>query len=136
MTPRHEAECIGHLGTEVEQAEPDSTVALLYREFGDVLIPLEAVRMRYFRNRSPERFRRALRERTIPLPIVKLDESAKGQGYICLYHLAAFIEHRARESASERHVLFTTSPAERRLIRRLDAAVPATEFRPEPSGAK
>ncbi|TFH86630.1 transcriptional regulator [Billgrantia azerbaijanica] len=108
----------------LDEAEPTSTVALLYRQFGDVLIPLEDVRRAYFRNRSAERFRRALREETIPLPIVRLDESFKGQGYICLFQLAAYIELRAQGAA---RALDAGSEDASRQRRRMIDAVPTTD---------
>lgn len=113
----------------LDEAEPVSTVALLYREFGDVLIPLESVRVRYFRNRNEQTFRRALREGEIPLPVVTLDDSHKTPRYICLYQLAAYIEHQAREAAAQREVMFTTSKRDQQLRRRLIDAVPTTDFR-------
>ena len=76
-----------------------TTLALLYREFADVLVPLEAVRLRYFRNRNAETFRRALREGEIPLPVVRLDDSHKSPRYICLYQLATYIDWCARQAA-------------------------------------
>ncbi len=122
------AEPVAHQG----EPEGTDTVALLYREFGDVLIPLEDVRKTYFRNRSAERFRRALREGLIPLPVVRLDASNKGQGYICLYQLAAYIEHCARQSARDREVMITTSAVDREIRQRLIDAVPTTD----PDGAQ
>lgn len=108
-------------------APPDdtSTVALLYREFGRVLVPLEDVRQAYFRNRNAATFRRALREGDIPLPVVSLDDSAKSPRYICLYQLAVLIEHRAKASANTGHVI---SDDARQLRRQLIDAVPSTEF--------
>ncbi|WP_447956534.1 pyocin activator PrtN family protein [Vreelandella sp. EE7] len=107
----------------------NSTVGLLYQQFGKVMIPLEDVRTALFRNRSAERFRRALRERTIPLPVIVLDGSQKGIAFVCIYQLAAFLEHHAVESARAREVLFTTPKAERRLRQRMIDAVPTTQFR-------
>ncbi|WP_092522242.1 pyocin activator PrtN family protein [Onishia taeanensis] len=117
-----------------DEAPDTSTVALLYQQFGDVLIELEAVRKAYFRNRSSERFRRGLREGVIPLPVVRLDDSAKGQGYVCIYQLAAFIEHQAREAAAQRDVMITTSNSDIQLRRRLIAAVPTTHYPDASSG--
>ena len=48
-----------------DEPEPLTTAALLRERFGDVLIPLDDVRKAYFRNRSADRFRRALREGVI-----------------------------------------------------------------------
>lgn len=111
------------------EAQPVSTVGLLYREFGDVLIPLEAVRQRYFRNRNGETFRRALRDGEIPLPVITLDDSHKSPRFICIYQLAAYIEHRSRAAADERE---TAHPFAHhaRLNRALTDAIPITDFRP------
>lgn len=103
-----------------DEAPDTSTVALLYQQFGDVLIDLEAVRKAYFRNRSSDRFRRGLREGAIPLPVVTLDTSAKGQGYVCIYHLAALIEARALGALAER---------QDDIAARMRRAVPSTECR-------
>lgn len=104
-----------------ETDAPDtSTVALLFDIFGDVLIPLDEVRKRYYRNLNTATFRRALNDWRIPLPIVTVDQSAKAMSYICIYHLAALIEARAIEAASvESH------PLRQRLIE----AVPDTQCR-------
>ncbi|WP_064699383.1 pyocin activator PrtN family protein [Halomonas caseinilytica] len=118
----------------LDDAEPVSTVALLYREFGDVLIPIEAVRQRYFRNRNASTFWRALRKGEIPLPVVTLDASHKTQRFICLYQLAAYIEHQARQAAARREVMITTSDSDRRLRDRLIDAVPTTDSRPATAG--
>ncbi len=109
------------------EAQPVSTVGLLYREFGDVLIPLEAVRLRYFRNRNGETFRRALRDGEIPLPVITLDDSHKSPRYICLYQLAAYIEQRSRDAALERPGLEQHHAS---LNRALIDAIPITDFRP------
>lgn len=115
-------------------AEDTSTVALLYQRFGDVLIPLDDVRRAYFRNRAEDRFRRALREGLIPLPVVRLDDSQKGQGYVCIYHLAALIEARAIEAARRRDGLITTSDDDRALRQRQIDAVPTTHYPDATSG--
>lgn len=105
--------------------EPDapdiSTVALLFDIFGDVLIPLEDVRKRYYRNLNTPSLRRAIRDWRIPLPIVTVDQSAKAQPYVCIYQLAVLIETGALEALRD---CPNTATAER--MRR---AVPITEFR-------
>ncbi|OVZ28241.1 transcriptional regulator [Pseudomonas aeruginosa] len=69
------------------------TVELLYRTFGDVLIPLEHLRIRYFHNLNEDSFSRSIKERRIPLPITTLDPSPKR---LCdVRHLAAWIDSRA-----------------------------------------
>ncbi|WP_110641060.1 pyocin activator PrtN family protein [Salinicola sp. CPA57] len=108
-----------------EDASNDSsTVALLFEQFGDVLIPLEAVRARYFRNLGPDRFRRAIREGQIDLPVTTLDSSQKAQGFICIYHLAVLIERQAHDSVRQ------LSPRQWSYYRR---AIPTTEHEKPPS---
>ncbi len=115
-----------------DEPEPLTTPGLLWQQFGTRLIPIEEVRKAYFRNRSSERFRRALREGVIPLPIVRLDASTKGQGYICLFQLAAYIDWHAEQAArAERTRLHFLSPQERSLHRALIDATPA----PDSAGA-
>lgn len=120
---------IGHMGGE-EPLDDTSTVALLYRQFGGVLIDPDRVRQAYFRNLNEATFRRALRDGRIPLPLVTLDDSAKAMTYVCIYQLAALIEARATHAAAQREVLFTTPDDKRRLRQRMIDAVPQTEFRP------
>lgn len=126
--PRPDAN-IGHLGSE-EQLDDTSTVALLYRQFGGVLIDPDAVRKAFFRNLNEATFKRALRDGRIPLPLVTLDDSAKAMPYVCIYQLAALIESRATHAATSRQVLYTTSEAKQLLRRRMIDAVPQTDFRP------
>ncbi|SDJ60121.1 pyocin activator PrtN family protein [Pseudomonas indica] len=75
---------------------PD-TVELLHRTFGDVLIPLETLRARYFRNLNIDTFRKALGER-IALPVTQLDPSRKGEEFVEIHHLAAYVEARAYQA--------------------------------------
>lgn len=116
----------------LDEAEPTSTVALLYREFGDVLIPLEAVRLRYFRNRNGETFRRELLGGRIPLPVIRLDDSHKSPRYICIYQLAAYIEQQAKAAAAQLEVTITTSDLDRHLRQCLIDAVPVTHYQDYP----
>lgn len=86
---------------------PD-TVELLHRTLGDVLIPLETLRARYFRNLNTETFRKAIGVR-IRLPITTLDPSRKAEEFIDIRHFAAYLdacayqadEHMARGLAAE-----------------------------------
>lgn len=71
------------------------TVELLYRTFGDVLAPVDRVRERYFQQLSDDNFTRALRELRIPLPVTRLDPSAKAGRFIDIRHLATFIDIQA-----------------------------------------
>lgn len=106
-----------------------STVALLYRQFGNVLIPTEAVRQAYFRNLNGDTFRRAMRDGRIALPLVTLDDSAKAMPHVCIYHLAALIEHRSRAAADERDPALPLAH-QAGLNRALTDAVPITDYRP------
>jgi hypothetical protein len=112
------------------EALPDtSTVGLLYQQFERVLIPLDDVRVAYFRNLNYETFRRALRSYRVPLPVVTLDDSEKATPYICIYQLAALIEQRAVASAQQRRVIFTTTSVDAQLRQSMIDAVPITQFR-------
>jgi len=77
------------------------TVELLYRTFGDVLAPVEQVRERYFQRLSDDNFTRALRELRIPLPVTRLDPSAKAGRFIDIRHLAIFIDTQAEAADVE-----------------------------------
>lgn len=113
-----------------EDGEPLNTVEMLHREFDALLIPVEAVRLKFFRNRNRETFGRALSSGAIPLPVVTLDSSPKTQRFICIYQLAAYIEHHAIEAAKRRWKPAPPTRAERRLQGRLIAAVPITDHQP------
>lgn len=73
-------------------------VELLFRVFGDVLVPADQVRVRYFRNLNDETFDRALASGRIALPITTLDPSRKGLTYIEIHHLAVFIDLRSHQA--------------------------------------
>ncbi len=79
-------------------APKPSTVDMLFRMFGTVLIPLEAVRAELFRNLNADRFGRQVGTAAIPLPITTLQESTKALRYIEIHHLAAHIEQRAGQA--------------------------------------
>ena len=69
------------------------TVELLYRTLGDVLVPVDQVRVRYFRNLNEDNFARALSAGRVPLPVTTLDSSAKAARFIDIRHLAVLIDH-------------------------------------------
>ncbi|HBN8317757.1 TPA: pyocin activator PrtN family protein [Pseudomonas aeruginosa] len=71
------------------------TVELLYRTFGDVLIPLEQLRTRYFRNLNEDSFSLAIKAKRIALPLTTLDPSRKAPLFVDVRHLAALIDSRA-----------------------------------------
>ncbi|MFP3443837.1 transcriptional regulator [Pseudomonas putida] len=75
---------------------PDATtVELLYRTFGDVLIPLDKVRVQYFRNLNEDTFAEQLKVGRICLPITTLDNSQKALKFAHIRHVAALIDSRA-----------------------------------------
>ncbi|ERW87197.1 transcriptional regulator PrtN [Pseudomonas aeruginosa BWHPSA004] len=71
------------------------TVELVYRIFGDVLVPLEQVRERWFRNLNKENFSKALACGRIALPVTTLDDSHKAMQFVALDHLAAYVDQHA-----------------------------------------
>jgi hypothetical protein len=72
-----------------------ATVELLYRIFGDVLIPLDKVREQYFRNLNEQSFVAEISSGRIQLPITTLDTSRKAPKYAHIRHVASLIEIRA-----------------------------------------
>ncbi|HGN1679761.1 TPA: pyocin genes transcriptional regulator PrtN [Pseudomonas aeruginosa] len=78
------------------------TVELVYRIFGDVLVPLEQVRERWFRNLNKENFSKALACGRIALPVTTLDDSHKAMQFVALDHLAAYVDQRANQAGSTR----------------------------------
>lgn len=83
---------------------PDATTLdMLYRTFGDVLVPLERIRTHYFRNLNEQSFLAELGTGRIQLPIVTLDTSRKAIKYFHIRHVAALIDicaYRADEILS------------------------------------
>ncbi|WP_460357905.1 MULTISPECIES: pyocin activator PrtN family protein [unclassified Pseudomonas] len=76
-------------------APESTTVELLYRIFGDVLIPLEKVREQYFRNLNEQSFVTEINSGRIQLPITTLDTSRKALKYAHIRHVASLIDIRA-----------------------------------------
>ncbi|UVM02052.1 pyocin activator PrtN family protein [Pseudomonas atacamensis] len=76
-------------------AHESATVELLYRIFGDVLIPLEKVREQYFRNLNEQSFVTEINSGRIQLPITTLDTSRKALKYAHIRHVASLIDIRA-----------------------------------------
>jgi len=77
------------------------TVELLYRTLGDLLVPIEEVRKRYFRNLNPDNFTRALTSGRLTLPVTTLDTSAKCPRFIDIRHLAIFVDAQADAADEE-----------------------------------
>lgn len=79
----------------LQTAPEPETLDLLYRTFGDVLIPLEQLRIQYFRNLNETTFLEQLNSGRIALPVVSLDPSRKALKYVHIRHLASLIDMRA-----------------------------------------
>lgn len=86
---------IGQNHLRLMPAPESATVELLYRTFGDVLIPLEKLRVQYFRNLNEQTFASDLDNGRIPLPVTTLKDSRKSFKYIHIRHLASWIDIRA-----------------------------------------
>lgn len=86
------------------------TVELLYRALGDVLVPVEQVRARYFRNLNDDNFTRALNAGRVQLPITTLDSSAKAPKFIDIRHLAILIDTQADAADSALADQLTAEP--------------------------
>jgi len=82
-------------------APETATVELLYRTFGDVLIPLEKVREQYFRNLNEQSFVTEINSGRIQLPITTLDTSRKAPKYAHIRHVASLIDIRAYKADEE-----------------------------------
>lgn len=80
------------------QAVDTATVELLYRTFGDVLIPLEKLRVQYFRNLNEQSFAAEVASGRIQLPVTTLDTSRKALKYAHIRHVAAFIDSQASQA--------------------------------------
>ncbi|MFJ3259682.1 pyocin activator PrtN family protein [Pseudomonas sp. NPDC086581] len=92
-------------------APRQALVELLHRTFGNPLIPLEQIRVTYFRNLNPESFTKAILSGRITLPIQTLDPSDKAPLFVEIHRLAVYIELRAQiadEELTQR--LATTEP--------------------------
>ncbi len=82
-------------------APRSQTVELLYRTLGDLLVPVDVVRERYFRKLNPDNFTRALTSGRVALPITTLDPSAKQTRFVDIRHLAIFIDAQADAADEE-----------------------------------
>ncbi|MDI3357111.1 pyocin activator PrtN family protein [Pseudomonas sp. UYIF39] len=96
------------------QPAPDSaTVEMLHQIFGDVLIPLEELRERYFRNLSEKTFSEAINSGRIQLPVTTIDHSVKALRYAHIRHVAALIDIRAYQADEDMPRPPTDSKAQR-----------------------
>ncbi|WP_300728961.1 pyocin activator PrtN family protein [Pseudomonas sp.] len=81
---------------------PDpATVELLYRSFGDVLIPLDKLRVQYFRHLNEQSFAAEIISGRIQLPVITLDSSRKAPKFAHIRHVAALIDIRAYKADEE-----------------------------------
>ncbi|MDB1113749.1 MULTISPECIES: pyocin activator PrtN family protein [Pseudomonas] len=84
------------------QHAPDSaTIEMLHQLFGDVLIPLEKLRVHYFKNLNEKTFTEAINSGRIQLPVTTLDQSVKALRYVHIKHVAALIDIRAYKADEE-----------------------------------
>jgi hypothetical protein len=88
-------------------APETATVELLYRTFGDVLIPLDKLRVQYFRNLNEHSFAAEISSGRIQLPVTTLDTSRKAQKFAHIRHVAALIDIRAYKADEEQARLQT-----------------------------
>ena len=82
-------------------APDSSTVEMLHHLFGDVLIPLEKLRVHYFKNLNEKTFTEAINSGRIQLPVTTLDHSGKALRYAHIKHVAALIDIRAYKADEE-----------------------------------
>ena len=81
---------------------PDAdTVELLYRNFGDVLIPLDKLRVQYFRHLNEQSFSAEILNGRIQLPVTMLHSSRKEPKFAHIRHVAALIDIRAYKADEE-----------------------------------
>ena len=81
---------------------PDAgTVELLYRNFGDVLIPLDKLRVQYFRHLNEQSFTAEIISGRIQIPVITLDSSRKAPKFVHIRHIAALIDIRAYKADEE-----------------------------------
>ncbi|MCO7519156.1 MULTISPECIES: pyocin activator PrtN family protein [unclassified Pseudomonas] len=86
---------LDQLPLRLPHAPDTTTIELLYRTFGDVLIPIDKVRLQYFRNLNEDTFAEQLKVGRICLPVTTLDTSQKALKFAHIRHVAALIDSRA-----------------------------------------
>ncbi|KPA87260.1 Pyocin activator protein PrtN [Pseudomonas asplenii] len=91
-------------------APETATVELLYRTFGDVLIPLEKLRVQYFRNLNEQTFAAEIQNGRIQLPVTTLDNSRKAPKFVHIKHVAALIDIRAYKADEDQAQQRTEAP--------------------------
>lgn len=96
----------------LQPAPETATVELLYRIFGDVLIPLEKVREQYFRNLNEQSFVAEVISGRIQLPITTLHSSRKAPKYAHIRHVASLIDIRAYKADEDMDRNQTDTPEE------------------------
>lgn len=84
-------------------APRSETTELLFRVFGDVLVPVDRVRAHYFRNLNEESFAGVLASTRLPLAKVTLEDSRKALQYVDIRYLAALIDARSAQADDDLH---------------------------------
>lgn len=88
-------------GATTSVARESGTTEMLYRMFGEILVPLDKVRTHYFRNLNEQTFLTEITSGRIRLPITTLDTSRKAIKYIHIRHIALLIELSAAKAADK-----------------------------------
>ncbi len=83
----------------------DTRFLLMARYDALPIIPIEQVRLDFFKHLSLPKFLRKLNERAIPLPVICIEASQKCQKGVHIDDLAAFLDKK-RDEASRKHVQF------------------------------
>lgn len=83
----------------------DTRFLLMARYDALLIIPIEQVRSNFFTHLSLQKFMQKLNERTIALPVVRMEESQKSQKGVYIDHLADFLD-RKRGQALQEHLNF------------------------------
>lgn len=84
-------------------APRSETTEMLFRVFGDVLVPVDRVRAHYFRNLNEDTFATVLASLRLPVAKVTLEDSKKALQYIDIRYLAALIDARSAQADEDLH---------------------------------
>jgi hypothetical protein len=79
----------------------DTRFLLMARYDALPIIPLEQVRLDFFKHLSFAKFSRKLNERTIALPVVSIEQSQKSHKGVHIEDLAAFLDDRRDEALKD-----------------------------------
>lgn len=83
----------------------DTRFLLMARYDALPIIPVEQIRSNFFNHLSLNKFLRKLNDRTIALPVVRIEESQKSQKGVYIDHLADFLDKK-RDQALREHLNF------------------------------